>query len=416
MCVDVTWIYETFPALAKVPVTIVHGEDQIAKMEGQPASWALHLPKFPRGMPYSGSIHGKIFLLGYSTRLRVVISTANLLMEDYDRKTQALWYQDFPLKDPSASQSANDFEETLCDFLTTMQLPQHATKLRAFDFSSAKVVLISSVPGYHGGQKLHQYGHMKLRRFLSAETFAHKFRSAPIACQTSSLGNSSGKWLQEFIQSFSAGRYLPAPIGEPSANGPRSVPPLHLIWPTEEFVRSNIDGYMAGGSLFFSSRSASEEQKQLLCLYDPPQPGRKLVPPHIKSYVRHVALTQSTDDATSPPAGATVEIPWALVTSANFSKAAWGQLQKSDTQLMILNFEIGVLFLPQRCRSQPTSPVPRFYAGPEASIADPAKLCFPYPSSLPPRRYSNTDRPWISDEAHIKPDNFGVRINPNIKQ
>jgi hypothetical protein len=48
------------------------------------------------------------------------------------------------LKDPSAPQSANDFEETLCDFLTSMQLPQHATKLRAFDFSPAKVVLISS--------------------------------------------------------------------------------------------------------------------------------------------------------------------------------------------------------------------------------------------------------------------------------
>ena len=34
------------------------------------------------------------------------------------------------------------------------------------------------------------------------------------------------------------------------------------------------------------------------------------------------------------------------LTSANLSKAAWGALQKGDSQLMIRNFEIGVLFLP----------------------------------------------------------------------
>lgn len=41
-------------------------------------------------------------------------------------------------------------------------------------------------------------------------------------------------------------------------------------------------------------------------------------------------------------------MPWFLLTSANLSKAAWGQLQKNDSQLRILSYEMGVLFLPSK--------------------------------------------------------------------
>jgi hypothetical protein len=34
------------------------------------------------------------------------------------------------------------------------------------------------------------------------------------------------------------------------------------------------------------------------------------------------------------------------VTSHNLSKAAWGALQKNETQLYIMHFELGVLLLP----------------------------------------------------------------------
>ena len=41
------------------------------------------------------------------------------------------------------------------------------------------------------------------------------------------------------------------------------------------------------------------------------------------------------------------EISWFLLTSANLSKAAWGTLQKQGNQLMIRNYELGVLILPE---------------------------------------------------------------------
>ncbi len=37
---------------------------------------------------------------------------------------------------------------------------------------------------------------------------------------------------------------------------------------------------------------------------------------------------------------------WFLLTSENLSRAAWGSLQKNETQLFIRSYELGVLFIP----------------------------------------------------------------------
>ena len=39
-------------------------------------------------------------------------------------------------------------------------------------------------------------------------------------------------------------------------------------------------------------------------------------------------------------------IAFLLMTSHNLSKAAWGALQKGDTQLYIMHYELGVLLVP----------------------------------------------------------------------
>ena len=43
-----------------------------------------------------------------------------------------------------------------------------------------------------------------------------------------------------------------------------------------------------------------------------------------------------------------MSVMWSvLYFSANMSKAAWGVLEKNQTQLMIRSYELGVLFLPK---------------------------------------------------------------------
>lgn len=54
--------------------------------------------------------------------------------------------------------------------------------------------------------------------------------------------------------------------------------------------------------------------------------------PHIKSFARY-----SNDFS---------KLYWFLLTSANLSKAAWGKYEKNETQIYIMSYEIGVLFLP----------------------------------------------------------------------
>lgn len=66
--------------------------------------------------------------------------------------------------------------------------------------------------------------------------------------------------------------------------------------------------------------------------YENQRNDRSKVPPHIKTFAR-------VSDK---------EAAWFCLTSANLSTAAWGQLQVKETQLMIRNYEVGVLFLPSK--------------------------------------------------------------------
>ena len=76
-------------------------------------------------------------------------------------------------------------------------------------------------------------------------------------------------------------------------------------------------------------------------------PHHKNTPPHIKCYTRINSQTN--------------ELAWALLTSCNMSKAAWGCLQKNGSQLMIRSYELGVLFIPQLLKSNNSSTEARLY-------------------------------------------------------
>lgn len=63
--------------------------------------------------------------------------------------------------------------------------------------------------------------------------------------------------------------------------------------------------------------------------------GRQFMMPHIKTYTR---TYQDKNDKTF--------IAWHVLTSANMSRAAWGEYQKKRTQIYIKSFELGVFFAP----------------------------------------------------------------------
>lgn len=208
--------------------------------------------------------------------------------------------------------------------------------------------------------------------------------NAPIYCQFSSLGSLTEKWLEEFYTSFSA--HAPVPPSTGSCASKKQQQPLSqrikFIWPTRDFVTRSIDGVKSGNSLCCPLRNMKDWilRDPYLCRYNPPAgSGRQRIPPHIKTYTR----IQEGDDL----------LPWLCLTSANMSQAAWGTLQKKDTQLMIRHFEIGVIFV----APQDSPFIAVGQAPPEASprsCAGSGGLLAPLPYGVPLERYGSDDKPW----------------------
>ncbi|GMF64562.1 unnamed protein product [Phytophthora lilii] len=110
-------------------------------------------------------------------------------------------------------------------------------------------------------------------------------------------------------------------------------------------------------------------------------------------------------------------LDWAIVTSSNLSKAAWGTFQKNKTQFMIRSYELGVMFLPQLVKSEcPAAQLVTIgskaaeLSGVEASASHPAKL-LPLPYQFPMTTYNpKKDEPWVWDLVRENPDIFGNAV------
>jgi tyrosyl-DNA phosphodiesterase-1 len=163
---DLEWLLETCPILMCVPLLMLHGGNQ--KMRGIELDTIVSSP-VDMGIERYGSHHNKILLVFYSCGVRVVITTANFIETDFTSKVQAIYVQDFPkkrnnakqtsLSSASSSQSCQ-FEDDLIAHLQRItpyerdaqnELAVTIAMLRDYDFRSAEVVLISSVPGRYSG-------------------------------------------------------------------------------------------------------------------------------------------------------------------------------------------------------------------------------------------------------------------------
>ncbi|KAL6207085.1 hypothetical protein ACLB2K_024330 [Fragaria x ananassa] len=310
--VDLDWLIPACPTVAKIPhVLVVHGEgdgtvDYMKRKK--PANWILHKPPLPISF---GTHHSKAMLLVYPRGVRVIVHTANLIFVDWNNKSQGLWMQDFPWKDESNPSKGCGFENDLTDYL-----------------SALKVRLIASVPGYHTGNNMKKWGHLKLRTVLQECTFDKEFQKSPLAYQFSSLGSLDEKWMAELAYSMSSGfsdDKTPLGPGEP-----------RIIWPTVEDIRCSIEGYAAGNAVPSPAKNVEKDfLKKYWARWKASHTGRCRAMPHIKTFTRYNGQ----------------KLAWFLLTSANLSKAAWGALQKNNSQLMIRSYELGVLFLPYKTRS-----------------------------------------------------------------
>lgn len=124
--------------------------------------------------------------------------------------------------------------------------------------------------------------------------------------------------------------------------------------------------------------------------------GRQRAAPHIKTYIRYGEES----------------IDWALVTSANMSKQAWGEAVNAESgEIRIASWEIGVLVWPTLF-AEDAKMVGTFQKDtPDSdSAADETPLVgMRIPYNLPLQPYGASEKPWVATLSHHQPDWKGER-------
>lgn len=424
--IDLNWLLQQSDRLLDANVILVHGErspeshsslrDMCAALNPK-----IHVTQPPLPIQF-GTHHSKMMVLFYPTGIRIVICTANFIPSDWENKTQGIWVKDFPLKTATAP-TTSVFETDLITYLSSLgpSVEAQTQHVKRFDFSRANVHLVYSIPGYHKGQGIEnstnfgiffnsridmkKFGHLRIKELLgTCDTDA----DSTLVAQFSSLGSISEKYLNEFTQSFQS-KVSKLRIVWPTVNDVVSI--LHLLELFLQHIqRTSNEGWAAGRSIPCSSKNMKPFLRPHLCSWNPPDNlNRQRSMPHIKSYAKF--------------SGSNLE--WVLLTSANFSMAAWGTLQKKDSQLMIRSYEIGVLFTPELAKNSSTfSCTPNHMVlGYPSDTSDVTTfkswepnghargvLYFPLPYDLPPKgAYSSRDTPWVWDQPRTLMDDFGQR-------
>uniref|UniRef100_A0A8C1W7Z8 Tyrosyl-DNA phosphodiesterase 1 n=1 Tax=Cyprinus carpio TaxID=7962 RepID=A0A8C1W7Z8_CYPCA len=338
----------------------------------------------------------KMMLLWYEEGFRVIILTSNLIRADWYQKTQGMWmsplYPRLPEGSPgTAGESPTNFKSDLLEYLEAYRAPELAEwidRIKQHDLSETRVYLIGSTPGRYQGPAMEKWGHLRLRKLLSEHTKPvlneERWHVLGQFSSIGSMGLDKTKWLAaEFQRTLTT-------LGKARKSLTSPETQMLLVYPSVENVRTSLEGYPAGGSLPYSIQTA---QKQLWLHsyfhgWHADVTGRSNAMPHIKTYMR------VSPDYT--------QLAWFLVTSANLSKAAWGALEKNNTQIMVRSYELGVLYLPSAFNMS-TFPVEK-----NVFPASSSSKGFPVPFDLPPQHYSSKDQPWIWNIPYTQaPDTHG---------
>ena len=416
-----------------------------------------HSPSNPLPQSHQfGTHHTKLFLVGSENKIRVVVSTANLVDVD-NVKAQAAYVEEFDIKNANDVDTTSEFEETLVKYIESYgynkkrnwigsgsagggrQRELLSDVLARYDYSTARGVLIPSIPGYHnivdddascGEQQ--QIGQMKLRQTI--QKYARQTTTPrPVICQFSSMSSLSEKYLHTLQSSMDT--YLARqPLTAKSSN--KIGLQLKLVYPCVQEIRDSVEGYRGGGTVpgnhkavikpFLrplwhkwsgsSSRNGGNSQSSsssgvgkpnnvphMKSFYQISGVGKPNNVPHMKSFYQ---INNGQDG-----------FDWLCITSHNISQAAWGNIGNNSwggQRLYVRSWELGVFISPQTlgvdkliCYNGPggNGSVLGRNNGDEITTTT-STVPMPYHThSL--QRYARADEPWAWDIEYPIADRFG---------
>lgn len=287
-------------------------------------------------------------------------------------------------------------------------------KLSAFDFSAIRAALVGSVPSKQLSSANRMpyetlWGWLGLKNVLEDMPCSGNATDPPavIAIQVSSIASlgSTDAWMKNLEKTLASSQVR-------SSKQPR----FRIIFPSADEIRRSIGGYSSGGSIHTPNSTRAAQQKQLhylkskMCYWagdgaqstsdtERREAGRRRAAPHIKTYIRFRG-----DDMQ--------HMDWAMITSANLSKQAWGELPNQNGEVKISSFELGVIFWPELFASAEEGRaeagvvmVPTFGSDiPSLRGTDTAQgetlVGFRMPYDLPLVPYHASETPWCNKISH----------------
>lgn len=377
--VEIGWLLAQyyFAGYSEKKLTILYGEDMpdLKNISKKKPNVDAHLVTM--ATPF-GKHHTKMMLLCYEDgSMRVVVSTANLYLDDWENRTQGLWFSprcpELPADAmPFEGDSPTAFKKSLLRYLNHYQMAQlsyYVERVKRCDFSHINVFLVASAPGSHFDMDwaLTRVGSL-LRQHCCIPP--EEQRQWALLAQASSLGSYgkqpqlwlTGDFLHHFIKIKNQSQMLSSP------------PDLKIIYPSLENVKRSHDGLLGGGCLPYAAEAHSKQPwlNNYLFQWKATSTCRDKAMPHIKCYTRI-----SKDNKLAA---------FYLLTSGNVSKAAWGSINKGNGALRIMSYEAGVLFLPRFIINKDFFPL-------DERCTD--RLILPY--DIPPIKYTDDMSPWVSD-------------------
>ncbi|KAH9851198.1 phospholipase D/nuclease [Lenzites betulinus] len=375
-CWTYPWIYSMFSPNTPV-IAVDHDPRGEATLKAILPNWIRTTPFLRNGF---GCMHMKFMLLFYRDgRLRVVVSTANLVEYDWRDIENSVWVQDIPkLASPvTPPAKTEDFSSAIVRVLHALNvapalinllrndhpnLPiQRLEDIRShWDFSRVKAALVPSIAGKHEGwPKVILTGHTRLMKALiDMQATVPKDKDLMLECQGSSIGNYSSMWVNEIYRS-AKGQSTQDWLEMPRARRAKvPYPSIKILFPTARYVQESVLGE-AGGGTMFCRRKQWEATNFPRELFHQTRSKRGRVLMHSKMILatfvdkkspldrNQRATTASSSDSGTGESNDSAEslAGWVYVGSHNFTPSAWGTLSGSgfNPTLNINNYELGIV-------------------------------------------------------------------------
>jgi tyrosyl-DNA phosphodiesterase-1 len=327
------WLDRYLKDVKKV-ITVLHTRELVGSFQVSPNRLLIVPP-----LEQWGCMHVKFLLIFYEAKIRVVITSANLIRIDWQVLENSVFYEDFPLYNENSTNEnnikENEFEKDLKKILKDMGIPSDVIKqVEKFDFKSAQGKLVFSKPGKYSGQ---DYGMRRLSSIIHDLSTSVKDLQREIYYQTSSLGSTSEAWIRDFYNSC-LGLEPHSLINKKRKRGEREdLPPLRILFPSQDTVKFSTCKEVAS-SICFNRKYWKNFPKQVIrhchSLTGSLMHSKIILSLAEKDFISgKVYIRDSKEKSDS----------WIYIGSHNCTLSAWGSITKNQ-DLYMRNWELGIIF------------------------------------------------------------------------